>query len=176
MIRKSNKLRLQEYFFRHPTASLRVREIERETGLPLPSITRYLGELVVEGVLQKKTLGTTQFYAANRADASYTRKKLLNNLDALFEAKLLEHLVEHYHNAAIRLFGSYNRGEDTEGSDIDLYIQTPLPPIDLKLFEKRLGKTIHLITAADVRTIENKELANNILNGMPLHGYIEVFA
>lgn len=175
MITNSNKDALQEYFFRHPAATLRIREIEREAQLPVPSVTRYVKELVNEGVLQRRVIGNTVFYTTKRDSSEYRLRKLLANIRALHESKLVEHLISHYHNAPIRLFGSYSRGEDTEKSDIDLFIQTPLEPVSLRAFEKSLSRTIQLFCAKNVHELENKELANNILNGIPLNGYIEVF-
>lgn len=174
MKRKSNKTVSQEHFFNYPTSTLRVRELERATNLPLPSITRYVKELIREGIVQKKVFGTTTFYTANRADERYRSQKILHNLNALFESQLIQYLREHYHNAPIRLFGSYSRGEDTEDSDIDIYVQTPLPPVSLSTFEKKLKRTVQLFTYKDIHAIPNKELANNIINGVPLNGHIEV--
>jgi predicted nucleotidyltransferase len=172
---KSNKEKLQEHFFVHPTSTLRVREIERATGLPLPSITKYLKELLTEGILQEKIVGKTKFYTANRGANSYRNKKILFNIQTIFEAKLIEHIIKEYHNPAIRLFGSYAKGEDTEDSDIDIYVQTPLKTIKLDTYEQQLKKKIHVFAYKSIRDIENIELANNIMNGIPLNGYIEVF-
>lgn len=171
----SNKLKLQEYFFRHPTTSLRVREIEREAKLPLPSVTKYVKELVLEGILQEKKIGSTVFFTANRAGTEYQRRKLLHNLRIIYDAELIEHIKENLHNPPIRLFGSFSRGEDTEESDIDLYIQTSLRHLSLERFEKKLQRKIHVFTYKNIHDIENKELANNIMNGIPLNGYIESF-
>lgn len=176
MIRKNNKLLLQEHFFVNPTSALRVRELERATNLPLPSITRYVKELIREGIVQKKIMGTTTFYTAHRTDERYRAQKILYNLNALHETGLIQHLINHYHNAPLRLFGSYSRGEDTEDSDIDIYVQTPLESVSLATFEKKLKRTVQLFTYKDIHAIPNKELANNIVNGIPLNGYIEVFA
>ena len=175
MIRKSNKLKLQEYFFLHPTSSLRIREIERATHLPLPSVARYVKELIKEGILQKKNIGRTTFYTVNRESGEYRFQKRLANLSLLHEYKLISHLVDRYHNAPIRLFGSYSRGEDIEESDIDIYIQTPLTPISLSVFEKKLQRSIQLFCTKNIHDLQNKELANNVINGIPLNGYIEVF-
>ena len=54
MKRKSIKEEIREYFFTYPTAKLRVRQIEKKLGLPLPSVIRYCRELKDEKILSKK--------------------------------------------------------------------------------------------------------------------------
>jgi len=48
MIINNIKTKIAEYFFNDPTKKLRVREIERETKEPFPSVVRYVKELVDE--------------------------------------------------------------------------------------------------------------------------------
>lgn len=79
-------------------------------------------------------------------------------------------------NPAIIVFGSYARGEDTEDSDIDLYVETSSKKKpNLKKYEDRLKREIQLFVYKDIHKIKNKELANNIINGIALNGYVEVF-
>ena len=76
-------------------------------------------------------------------------------------------------NPAIILFGSYLRGEDLEDSDIDLFVQSK-EKVDLGRFEKKLGRKIQIFGYKDISAIKNKELANNIVNGYVLNGFIEI--
>jgi predicted nucleotidyltransferase len=174
---KSNKIVLFEYFLVHPQKQLRLRELERETNLPLPSLARYLKELHKEGIVRKEQIGSATFYRASRATEEYRLAKKIHTLQKLHTSKLIEVLKEHYHNAPLRLYGSAARGEDDETSDLDLFIETPLTTEpNLQEIERKLGRTIHLLRSPSIRTLENKDLANNILNGIPLQGRIEVFA
>jgi len=50
------KEKIKEYFFMNPTAKLRVRQMERELKLPLPSVIRYCRELEKEGILRKESV------------------------------------------------------------------------------------------------------------------------
>ena len=78
-------------------------------------------------------------------------------------------------NKAI-LFGSYAKGEDTERSDIDLYIETPSKKdITLEKFEKKLKRNIQIFRHKNLFEIKNKDLVNNIINGIVLNGFVEVF-
>ena len=74
------------------------------------------------------------------------------------------------------LFGSYSKGEDVEDSDIDLYIESQMKgKIELKQFEKKLNRRIQIFTYPSISVIRNKNLANNIINGITLHGFVEAF-
>jgi predicted nucleotidyltransferase len=175
MFIENNKLQLRNYFFTHPSKKLRVRELARATSLPLPSITRYTKELVQEGILQKLTIGKTVFFTANNPNKEYTRQKILSNIQNIHSSGLLDELITTSHNSPIRLFGSYAKGEDTEESDIDIYIQTPEKlSINTKLYEQKLFREIHIFSEKNIQDIKNTELINNIMNGIPLHGYIEL--
>jgi predicted nucleotidyltransferase len=94
----------------------------------------------------------------------------------LFSSGLIAFLVERLSNPTIVVFGSYSRGEDIEKSDIDFYIETPSKKkINLNKFEKALQRKIQFFIYNNIQNVENKELANNIVNGITLNGFVEVF-
>jgi predicted nucleotidyltransferase len=74
----------------------------------------------------------------------------------------------------IVLFGSYLRGEDTEESDIDLFVEADKKEIRLERFEGLLKRKIELHFRRDFGKI-SKELKNNIINGLVMQGYLEAF-
>lgn len=85
-------------------------------------------------------------------------------------------LDEKFDHPTLIVFGSYSKGEDTEESDIDLYLETSSKKeINLEVFEKKLKRNISIIRQRNINELKNKELANNILNGIVLNGYLEVF-
>ncbi|MBI4453616.1 nucleotidyltransferase domain-containing protein [Candidatus Woesearchaeota archaeon] len=176
MKRKDTKQTIKEYFFTNPTAKLRVREIERTLKLPLPSVIRYCKELEKEDILTIVKTGSVNFYTANRASQKYILGKKLYNIKQLCESGLIEHLKIELSNPAIVLFGSYAKGDDTEESDIDLYIETPSKKqINLEKFRKLLRRDIQVFQHKNLKEISNPNLANNIINGITLNNYIEVF-
>ena len=173
---KDIKLQIKEYFFQNPTAKLRVREIERTLNLPLPSIIRYCKELKKEGILTIQQIGRIIFYTADRINPSYLLEKKLYNIKSLYASGLIDFLKLEFSNPTIILFGSYSKGEDIEESDIDLYIETPFKKeISFKKFEKKLKRNIQIFQHKNIKEIKNPHLANNIINGIVLNGYIEVF-
>ena len=175
MKRKNIKQIIEEYFFINPTAKLRVREIERTLKLPLPSVIRYCKESEKEEILKIIRIGSVNFYTASRSEKYFLEKKLYN-IRQLYESGLVESLKIELSNPAIVLFGSYAKGEDTENSDIDLYIETPSKKqVNLEKFKKILERDIQLFQHENIRDIKNLNLTNNIINGITLNYYVEVF-
>jgi predicted nucleotidyltransferase len=175
MNRKDIKQQIKEYFFVNPTARLRVREMERTLQLPLPSVIRYCKELEKDGILAVIKIGGTIFYTADMASEHYLLEKKLNNIKKLYGCGLIEYLKRELSNPAIVLFGSFSKGEDTEKSDIDIYIETPsMKKVNLGKFENILNRRIQIFQHKSINEIP-KPLANNIVNGITLNNYVEVF-
>lgn len=175
MKRTDIKQTIKEYFFICPTAKLRVREIERTLKLPLPSVIRYCRELEKEDILAIAKTGSVAFYTASRSE-TYLLEKKLYNIKRLYESGLVNYMKIELSNPAIVLFGSYAKGEDTEDSDIDLYVETPsTKQLDLEKFKKVLTREIQIFQHKSLKEITNLHLANNIINGITLNNYIEVF-
>ena len=170
------KGQIKEHFFINPTSKLRVRQIERKLNLPLPSVIRYTRELEKESILQRVIIGKVVFYSANRSSKYFLLEKKLFNIKSLYLSELVDFLMKELSNPLIVVFGSYAKGEDIENSDIDLYIETPSKKkIALKKFENVLKRKIQIFAYSSMQKITNKHLANNVLNGFILNGFIEVF-
>jgi|SRR3989344_6179171 len=176
MKRKDIKQTIKEYFFVNSAAKLRVREIERTLKLPLPSVIRYCRELEKESILTIIRMGNVKFYTADRGSEKYLLEKKLYNIKKIYESGLIEYLKRELSNPPIVLFGSFAKGEDTEESDIDLYIETPSKKkASLEKYEKLLKRRIQVFKHNNLNEISNPHLANNIINGMTLNNFIEVF-
>ena len=176
MITKSIKSKIKEYFALNPTKRLRVREMEREIKIPLPSAIRYSDELVKEGYLKIVKVSNVTFYSADRSSECFILEKKLFNIKKIYESGLIEFLKEKYGNPNIVLFGSYSKGEDAEDSDIDIFLETGLKKeINLNEYEKKLKRKIQLFVYKSIREVKNNDLANNIINGVILNGFVEVF-
>jgi predicted nucleotidyltransferase len=172
---KSIKERIKDHFLANPTQKLRVRQIEREVEVPLPSAIRYAKELEKEGILKTVSIAGVTAYTANRSSKALLLEKLTYNLRTLHETGLVEHIIKEHSNPPIIVFGSYSRGEDTEDSDIDIYIETSKKTdIDLTAFENRLKRKIQVFQHRKITDIKNRNLANNIINGIVLNGQVEV--
>ena len=93
------------------------------------------------------------------------------NLMNLKESGLIEELEGKITPDAIIVFGSYAKGEDTETSDIDLFLMAQEKYLNLARYEKRLQRKIQLFFSEDIHKLP-KELQNNIINGMVVSGFI----
>jgi len=173
---KDIKAELKEYFFLYPSAKMRVRQVERAIKAPLHSVIRYTKELEKGGFLKSNSIASVTFYSADRASATFLLEKKLYNLRSLFSSGLVKFLIQELSNPNMVVFGSYSRGEDVENSDIDLFVESVQKDVpSLSRFEKKLQRRIQLFKYKDISKVENKELANNIVNGITLNGFLEVF-
>jgi predicted nucleotidyltransferase len=169
------KEQIRNYFFVNPNDKMRLREIEKKLKLPLPSIIRYCKELKQEGILTTIVIGKAVFFTADKTSSNFILEKKIYNLKSLYASKLIDYLKTELSNPSIIVFGSYARGEDNEKSDIDLYIETPSKKeINLKDFERILKRNIQIFRHKNFFEIKNKELMNNIANGILLNGFVEV--
>jgi predicted nucleotidyltransferase len=172
---KTIKEKIKEYFFIYPKSKLRVREIERKLSLPLPSVIKYCKELEEEKILRLEKIGSVALYTASRSEI-YLLEKKLYNIKSLYESGLIDYIKKELSNPGIVLFGSYSKGEDIEDSDIDIYIETLSEDnIKIERFEKKLFRKIQIFKYKNLKDISNSFLANNIINGITLNNYIEVF-
>lgn len=175
MIKKSVNQKIKEYFFKNPTSKLRIREIERNVKISLPSAISQTKELVKKGILKRTEISNITLFSANRASHAYLLEKRLFNIKELFDLGLIGKIKANYgKNCPIILFGSYFKGEDIEESDIDIYVQTTKNKIAFPEIEVKLKRKIQMFIYKNLKSIKNKDLANNILNGIVLNGYIEV--
>ncbi len=173
---KNIKDKVRKYFFISPTIKLRVRQIERELKIPLPSAIRYVKELEKEEILRKSETGNVVFYSGDRSSKNFLLEKKLFNIENLYSSGLIDFLITELSNPVIIVFGSYSKGEDVEDSDIDLYIETPSKKeIKLEYFEKILKRKIQIFRHKKISEVKNIDLANNIINGILLNGFIEAF-
>ena len=176
MKRNNIKEKIKGYFFVCPSSRLRVRQMEKELNLPLPSVIRYAYELEKEGILKKIKTGNVVFYSADRASENFLLEKKLYNLKSIFQSGLADYLIQQYSNPAVAVFGSYSKGEDTETSDIDLYIETASnKKLSFEKYENCLQRRIQLFVHKTIKEVKSKELANSVINGVIINGYIEVF-
>ena len=176
MKRKDIKQKIKNYFFENPTKKLRVRHIERVVKVPLPSAIRYVKELKKEGILRESEVSEVKFYSADRSSTNFLIEKRLFNVKSIYDSGLIDYIIEEDNNPLVILFGSYSKGEDVENSDIDIYIENiKNKRLKLNKFENVLNRKIQVFCFKSMKNIPNKDLSNNIVNGVVLNGYLEVF-
>lgn len=165
---------LLTFFFKCPTKEYALRQLERETGFSIGTITKYLKELKARQWVKVRKAANAQFVSANVEHALFRQLKRAHNLFLLYNSGLVEYLQRTFRPDATVLFGSFSKGEDHEESDIDLAIihgREARP--DLSNFEKKMGRRITL-THLKGMDDASKEFRNTLANGIVLVGYIEV--
>jgi len=178
MLQNYNKWNVLEVFFNNPVAEggLQLREISRKISLSPLSVKNYLGELRKEGLIveKKNRVQGYPIYFANRDNEDFKIYKKINLIDRIKSSGFLEELTDFFLPESVVLFGSASKGEDTEHSDIDIFVGAKRKEFDLNKYEKKLKRKINLFFEPKFSKL-SKELKNNLLNGIILYGYIKVF-
>jgi len=176
MLQKDNRTKLLSVFMDDPLRKegFQLRELSRTIDVAPPSIKRYLNEFEKEHFIQKRIIRGYPVYFANRDSDYFTFLKKLHTLAQLYESTLINYLNDNCMPDVIILFGSASRGEDVKESDIDVFVSSKKVALNLAAYEKAIGRTINILFEPHFNKLSS-ELKNNILNGIPLKGYLKVF-
>ena len=174
------KMDILRVFFDDPERTFHLREIARLTGYAPSTLSKYLTGIVARGLLHTGHSKGFRVFASNTQSRQYKDAKLFYNIFRLRSSGLLEFLNETFnHPKAIILFGSFRKSENIPSSDVDIFIETPIKKdVDMSAFEDRLKHKIQLFqfSRKEIEAMKrnNKELLNNIVNGIVLEGFFEV--
>jgi len=178
MIGKNNTYRILREFFDAPIKEFQIRELSRRTELAIPTVINHLNKLSEEKLI-KKVKGNV--YDAYQADINEHFKyyKKLDLLKRVYDSKIIKYLEkELQYPKVIILFGSCVYGEDTEKSDIDLFILAREKELRLNKFESFFKRKISLhfssVKHLQILKKKGKEYLNNLVNGIVLYGYFEL--
>ncbi len=175
------KMDILKFFFEEPERDFHLREIARLAGISPSTASKHLSYLTEKKIVTAKSEKGFSLFRSNAGAALYRDMKLFYNIYRIRNSGLVDYLAEELNNPkCIVLFGSFRRADNIASSDIDIFAETPVKKMpDLSKFEKILGHSIQLFqfsTAEIVNMAEkNKELLNNIVNGIVLEGFFEVF-
>lgn len=151
-------------------------EIARNLKVSPTAVSKSLINLKKEKIVRINEKGAMNLLSIelNLENQMVMELKRVKNLEMIYESGLISFLSEHLPGATIILFGSYSRGDDDYSSDIDLaIIGRKEKSVNLSKFEKILKKKITLNFYNNLKDIE-KNLKNNLLNGIVLNGAIEI--
>lgn len=172
MEHKSSLLNVLEVFAMEPMRIHYIKEIAKKIGLAPTSVKLHIKYLLKTRVILKKKGEIFRGYIADRDNADFMFYKKIINLIRLKESGLLEFIAESLFPQAIVLYGSYAKGDDVEGSDIDLLIITKTKgKIKTGKFEMILKRKIHIMAEESLGSL-SKELRAEIINGIVLQGYL----
>tara|TARA_Y100000310_G_scaffold336419_1_gene420919 strand:+ start:2657 stop:3172 length:516 start_codon:yes stop_codon:yes gene_type:complete len=165
-------------FFKEPTKQHYLKEISRKTGIAHTSTKQHLKQLIKLEIINKtkEKRGKRYFplYKANFNEEIFRKYKRFYNIYSIEQSSLIEYLIKKLTPYCIVLFGSYQRGEDIEDSDIDIFIETEEEKLDFKKYEKILNRKIQIHFKKSFKDY-HKGLKINIANGIVLHGHLDAF-
>jgi len=176
MLQKSSIMMTAEIFFVNPTKKNYLMDISRKIGLAHTSVKKNLNELVKLGIViefvEKKGIRKFPLYKANMDNQLFKEYKMIYNLSSLLESGVIRFIEEKLMPKSIILFGSYRRGEDTENSDLDIFVECKEEKLNLDKFEIKLNRNIQLHFKENFN-LYPKGLKNNIINGIVVGGFLE---
>lgn len=178
MLQECSVWNIARIFFNEPTKQHYLMEISKKSKIAHTSVKQHIIKLkkssIIKEFLDKKGSRNFPVYKADLDSKEYRKYKRIYNLISIEESGLTDFLNDKLMPKCIILFGSYFRGEDTEDSDIDLFVECKKKEIDLNRFKKYLSRKIEIHFNDNFNNYQ-KELKNNIINGIVLRGYLEAF-
>ncbi len=173
MIQKYSRYKVLQQFFDFPRKAFLIRELSRNIKLSVPSVRLHIKALLAEGLIILDKNGLYPSFRAARENPLFKLLRSQNIVLRLHQTGVLNVIERAAYPSCIVLFGSASRGEDTEESDIDLFLQAKRIKLDLSKFEKALNRKINVLFEPDLKTI-SPELVNNLANGIVVYGYLKV--
>jgi len=150
------------------------REIAKALNVSPTAVANAVKNLTAKNFVKKEKTKTINFISFNRDNLKALNLKRAENLKQIYLSGLSDFLEEKLTGGTIILFGSYSRGEDTKTSDIDIaVIGRKDKLLILEPYEKTLHRLINVNFYDSWKNI-HKHLKNNILNGIILHGSVEL--
>ncbi len=178
----NNKDKILKQLFEKPAKEFHIRLLARLTKLNPNTIINITNDFIKEGLVikRKDKERNITIVKANTQNIFYKIKKQSYNIEKIHKSKLINFINEKLAYPTIILFGSYAKAENHEKSDIDLFIiSEEKKKLNLNKFEQKLETSIQLFiyTKEEFQKAikKNPELINNMINGIILSGFLEVF-
>ncbi|HLC84976.1 MAG TPA: nucleotidyltransferase domain-containing protein [Candidatus Nanoarchaeia archaeon] len=174
-------LRILYWFFAVPNKDFTFNEICRHTKTAKTTAQLAVEELLIRGLISKTVLGRLWRLKAKEESPLFRGLKSAFNLAVLYESNILDKInARHPRTQAIVLFGSYRKGDDVPGSDIDIAVEVRgLKQMVIEEIERlttigwrtNVPVKVHLFS----RDTVDINVFSNIANGIVLDGFLEVY-
>ena len=150
------------------------REIAKILNVSPTAVSNSIKKLKDDNLIRLEKTKTINFIYFNNTDKRATEIKRVENLKNIYISGVSDYFEKELPGGTIILFGSYSRGEDVNTSDIDIaVIERKNKMINIEKYENILKRKINVNFYNSWKDID-KHLRNNILNGILLHGGIEL--
>jgi predicted nucleotidyltransferase len=178
MLQKCSLWKVACVFFDNPEKKFELMIISRKIKLAHTSVKNHLQTLIKLDIIKKDfaELGNKKnpYYCANRRSEQFKHYKKIYNVESLYNSGIIKEITDVCQPNAIVLFGSFQKGEDTTSSDIDLFVESSESKIDINKYEKKLNRKIQLHFKQKFISYPS-ELKSNILNGLVVYGFLEAY-
>ena len=147
----TNSQRILDFLAQNPGQEFLSREIQKATKTSKAGTNFALNDLVKAKFVKREKRGKFYLYSIDSTSPVAKQLKILKTVISLSP------LIKKVRNSAkkIILYGSKSRGEDTEDSDIDLFIVTNTPKETEGVIKKgSIGKKIQLIMRTPLKYVE----------------------
>jgi len=172
--------RILEVLYKYPDKEFSLSDLAKLAKVSKSDIGAIIANLVDYKYLEVEKLTKIWRIRAKKTSRTFIKGKIIYNLNFIYQSGVIEFLYEHYkHPKSITLFGSFRKGEDISGSDIDIAVESDefkeynvTGLRGLVEFEKSIGRKIQIHEFS--RKNVDINVFNNIANGVVLAGFLEV--
>ena len=170
---KNIRYRILELFMYQSTRDFSIRGIARQLKLSHVTVMNHINELIDLKLIRKKEETLYPTYYANTESKKFRMYKVRAIVFTIEKSGLIEYIRGKTLPSSIILFGSCAKGNYTEKSDIDIFIEASKTKLGLEKYEKKIKRSINIIFEKNISNLSH-ELKNNIVNGVILDGFIRV--
>ena len=150
-------------------------QLQKETKLSKPSLSRWLGKFIKLGLIKKmKPRGKAPYYIGMEENPEFLSKKRLHAMKLLTDSGLVSHLSTLKGAKVVILFGSFSRADWYKESDIDIFIFGKDDDFDQYKYQDKLHRHIEVHLAkneSDLKRID--KMIPYIIAGDFIKGSIE---
>lgn len=173
------KIDILKPFFEEPNREFHIRELARILKINHMTAKKYLEQLKKEGLLLETESKYVKNYRANIDNEKFREYKRFFNIQNLIDSGLINFLDREFAYPTIVVFGSFEKGEDSINSDIDIFILSETKKeLNLEQFAKKLKRKIqlHVFSEKEYEKLKkiNPYLVNNLANGRVLRGHFYI--
>lgn len=170
---KNNTYRILELFIEFPIKDFSARGLARELKLSHATVLKYIDDLQQLELINKKEETLYPTFYANTEHKKYQFYKKNWLIFKITESGLIDYIQKEALPSSIILFGSGAKGNFTEKSDIDIFVEAKEMTINLAKYETILNHPVNLLFEKNLNYL-SKELKNNLINGVVLYGFIKI--
>jgi len=168
------------WFFAYPEDEVSLSDLVEQVGISKTNANEVVTQLESMGFLEKKVLGKMWRIKSNKNHPYFITKKIPQNLMHVYESGVVDEINKQFQGIkSITLFGSYRKGDDLPGSDVDIAVEVldnePLEIVEFGTmaqlgYRKNVKVNLHIFSRnkIDLNTFAS------IANGIVLQGFLEV--